>query len=146
MTIEWRLGWLSQQFHPRFLGGTTRFALIAGLAGSDYIAPYVFSAHVAWKDMVQGHLAGLPTTVLAGILITDENLPPRQFCLWARPFHHMNQTNNRRRYHRGRWTSNHARIVFDHFGLVFEDQNDSTPDPGDIEGLEVLVENKHGVI
>lgn len=144
MAGGWRLEWLSQQLHPRFPGGTTRFALIAGLAGGDHVVPCVLSAHVSRKDMVQSYLTGLPATVLAGILITDENPSPRQLCLWARPFDHMSQTNNRGGYHREGRTSNHTRIVFDHFGLVLEDQYDSAPDLADIEGLEVLVENQHG--
>jgi hypothetical protein len=52
MAGGWGLEWLPQEFHPGFLGRATRFALIASLAGTDYVIPAVLTIHMAWDHMV----------------------------------------------------------------------------------------------
>jgi hypothetical protein len=67
------LGWLMNQSHPGFLGGSACLATITGNTGTDHIFPGMLSAPVSRDDMVQGKVSALLATILAGVLVTLEN-------------------------------------------------------------------------
>ena len=62
---------------------------IAGYAGTNHIFPDVFTTSVSRDDMVQGKLMGLLATILAGILVTVENLKAGQPSLGAGTLNHI---------------------------------------------------------
>src|SRR5829696_4790188 len=73
-----RLAWFLAQCHPRFGRELTPFAVVARLTGRDEIVPGVHSAPRARHDVVDGQVVTLPSAVLAGVAVADEDLTPRQ--------------------------------------------------------------------
>ena len=84
MTIAVWLNRLMTQPHPGLLGSPAGLAAITGYTGTHYIFPGVLAAPVAWYDVVQGKLPGFLATVLAGIMVTFEDLESGQFLLRLR--------------------------------------------------------------
>ena len=70
------------------------FTVVAARAGGHYIGPDVLPAQVLGQDMVHGQFAGVPPTVLAGVVIPAEDLPAGQFDLQARAVDHLLQPDN----------------------------------------------------
>jgi len=75
------LGRLINQSHPGLMRGPTCLAAITGYTGTNYIFPGMLSTPVSWDDMVQGKLSSFPATILAGVLVTFENLESGQLSL-----------------------------------------------------------------
>lgn len=69
-------GWggVMKQFHSGLGGSLTRFTAVTKYTGADHIFPDVFASPVAGNNMVQGKLLRFLTAVLAGVLVTVENL------------------------------------------------------------------------
>jgi hypothetical protein len=91
-----RGGRLPQGLHPYFLRKAARLAAVAGHAGADHILPLVLAAPVAWDNMVNGQLMRLPATVLAGIAVSDEHLPPGELALRSRALDEVDEADDRR--------------------------------------------------
>src|SRR5262245_37590058 len=73
--------WLERrtcQAHARFLGQTAALAVIAVLARSNEVVPCVGSAAMARDDVIERQVVRLRSAVLAGVLVADEDLLPRE--------------------------------------------------------------------
>jgi len=66
--------------HPCLLGGPLAFALIAGHAGGDHVLPVGLASAGTGHHMIYGQaaLGGLSATVLADVVVSSQNRPPRQ--------------------------------------------------------------------
>jgi hypothetical protein len=68
-----RSGRVSEKLHARHFGRTTRFALIAGLAGAYDVVPGVYAPEAARHNMVYREFFGLPAAVLTGEIVSHKN-------------------------------------------------------------------------
>ena len=54
--------------------GSSPFAMVAGWAGCSQVDPFMGASLAAWNDMVNRQLGCSFTTILAGVIISPENL------------------------------------------------------------------------
>lgn len=69
---------VANELHPRFLGAATCFAVVASLAGADYVVPIMLAAEMTRDNMIQGQLPRFLATVLAGVAVSNKYLSPCQ--------------------------------------------------------------------
>jgi hypothetical protein len=74
VAVEVGAGGLAEGSHARLLRGAARLAMITGLAGADHVIPVVEAASVPGYDVIQGELPGFLAAVLAGVVISNENI------------------------------------------------------------------------
>lgn len=69
-------GWLGRmdQNHIGFFEGSAAFYMVALGAGGHHVFPGLLSTEVAGDDMIQGEVGFLSPTVLAGKVVTAEQL------------------------------------------------------------------------
>lgn len=93
--------------------------------------------------MINGQVSRPFTTVLAGVIITPENLPAGQFDLETRAVNHVLQPNDRGA-RKGRSSGVNLSPSIHHHGcLVCQNQTNRTAQVADIDWLEIGVEYKH---
>ena len=117
--------------------------MIAGRAGGYYIGPDVLSAHMFGQDMVDRQFAGVPSTVLADIIITAEDLSTGQFDLQAWAVDHLLQPYDgwpREGLFNG---LDVAASIHHHVCLPRKDQANGAAGITNIDRLEVGVENQY---
>ena len=73
-----RTSWRARQAHPRLIKTLSTLAVIAGPTGTYQVVPDVATAKMAGKHMVQGQFPTSQAAVLAGVVITDEDLATGQ--------------------------------------------------------------------
>lgn len=81
----------ANELHSRFLGAATCFAVVASLAGADYVVPIMPAAEITRDNMIQGQLPGFLATVLAGVAVSNEYLSLCQPSLWLRTLHQIDE-------------------------------------------------------
>ena len=89
--------------------------------------------------MVDRQIAAANATVLAGVVIANENFPTRQLHTWPGPPDHVDEPNHRRGKEfalRGHdWNS----IELKHLCLLMEDEAERATNRADVKRLVVLV-------
>lgn len=117
---------LTIEIHTGFSGCPVAFLDIAFQAGRCHIIPGVDTASRARHDMVDCQVVSSYSAILAGVIITMENIAPREAYLFVRDFHIMPEPD----YHRHRRIGiDEAAFVLYLLGLAFQEQYDGTP-PG----------------
>ena len=128
-----------QQVHVHFPQLSAAFMMVAARAGSHYVGPDVLAAQVLGGDMIHRQFAGMPATVLAGVVIPTENLPAGQLDLQARAMDHLVEPDDRRA---GQGLFNRldgAATIHHHVGFSGEDQANGTTGIADVHGFEIGV-------
>ena len=80
--------------HARLLYCATSFAMIAGCAGRYQVLPAVLSSQTAGNDVIYSQVLLTLTAVLAGVIISSEDLALAQFDMRARPLDHRVQADD----------------------------------------------------
>ncbi len=66
------------EVHPGIFQSSPAFPMIARRAGGDNILPAMRSSQMAWNDVVNGQIDRVFATILAGVVIPPQDLPPRK--------------------------------------------------------------------
>ena len=113
------------------------FAVVAVRARRHDVRPQVLTAHVAWHHMVHRQPAVALSTILAGIIITSEDLSARQFDVGTRPVDLTLQPDDRwardELFHRSDVTAS----IDDHAGFARQEQANRTTCRADIDRFEI---------
>lgn len=128
-----------EQGHIGLHGGFTTFAMIALRAGCHQIVPGVIAAQGARDDMINGKLSGALAAVLAGVVITPEDLCLGQLNRRARTFDHIGKTDDGWGLEENRNGFDVPPAVGDQGGFFGEDQADGAFCCANIEGFKVCV-------
>lgn len=74
--------------HMSLFQSSPSFAVIAGRAGRDQVAPRMITSEAAGNDVINGQLGSRISTILAGVIIPSQDFSLVEFHLDARPFDH----------------------------------------------------------
>jgi len=91
--------------------------------------------------MVNGQIVGMDATVLAGVVIASEDLPPAQFNPWPWPVHYVFQTDDRGAGVRSTRRVDEPPSVLDDLRLAAQDHDESPFHRRDAQRLVVLVQH-----
>ncbi len=91
-----RLGRGVEQMHLRLFKRATAFMMVAAWAGGNQVIPSVLSPQMARDDVIDRQGRSVFAAVLAGIVISAQDLTLGELDARARSFYHSLQTNNRR--------------------------------------------------
>jgi hypothetical protein len=93
--------------------------------------------------VVNSEVTSLNSAVLAGEMISDEDLPPAEFHPGIGPLDHIHEPDYRGRIeHRGRRVDHHI-ILLENLGFAIEDKDDRPADVAHVEWFIVGIEHKH---
>lgn len=131
-------GW-PKQLHVSLLWCVPSFAAVARLAGADQVFPGVSAPQIAGRDVIQGKVSGLSTTVLAGVFVPDEDLAAGKFGVEEGGFDHLAQADDRWIGKGMAGTAQEAETSFHHLRLAPMDENHRPPHAAEVKGNIVLV-------
>lgn len=126
------------------VGRLAAFAVVAGRTSCYQVIPGVRSALVARHDVVDGQFGGLGAAILAGVIITAEDLCLGQLDGGARAFDHVLQADDGRGGVKLGNCFDIAAAVFDQPGFLGEDQRQGAFCRANIERLKVRVQYQYG--
>src|SRR5205823_1727241 len=92
---------------------------------------------------VEGQVVRLTTAVLARVVVTDEDLTPRQLHPWPRALDVVLQPDDGWRAVVNPRRPDDLVIELDHFGLLAEQQAEGSRQVADVERLVILVQHEH---
>jgi hypothetical protein len=92
---------------------------------------------VAWDDVIYCQVPGLATAILAGVVISPEDLFLGELHPGARPPDHVAQLYHRRAQKRGGRRADDPTAVLQDLGLAHHDQSDSPLDIANIQRFVV---------
>lgn len=94
-------------------------------------------------DVIESEIGRPTPTVLAGVIVPDEDLFPGQFHTWTRALDHIHEADHRRRSEFPRGGSEREIVLFEDLGLAVEDKHDRSANVADIERFVILVEHQN---
>lgn len=83
-----------QQMHVGLFQCPTSFAMVAGWAGCNQVAPFMSTSLAAWIDVVNRQLRRSFAAILASVIVSPEDLAFIKFYPDARSFDHPIQPND----------------------------------------------------
>jgi hypothetical protein len=112
--------------------------MIATLAAGNQIIPRGLPSARAWQHMIERQLRGriLRAAVLAGRMIAQKNVFPRERSTFKRNVDVFSQTDNRRCVNGEFLRVKDVPVVLLHARYPFEDHHDSAPFGAHIDGLK----------
>ena len=127
----------TQEVHVRLFHFSAPFAVVAVRARRDDIGPQVLAAHMTRDHVIHCQPAIALPAVLAGIIITPEDLPAGQFDVGTRPVDLTLQPDDRwardELFHRSDVTAS----IDDHAGFARQEQANRTTCRADIDRFEI---------
>jgi hypothetical protein len=126
-----------QQPHVGLSERAAALPVVAGRARAHQVFPMVLSPIVAWEDVIHGQVLCLLAAILAGVVISPEDLFLGELHPGARPPDQVDQL-----YHRGAQESSGRGVddpsaVLQNVGLAHHDQGDSPLDVADVQRFVV---------
>jgi len=103
------------------LEGSATLSTVAGRAGAHQVLPLVAAPMVAWDNVIHRQVLGLPATILAGVIITSEDLFLGEFHPGARPFDHIHQLDHRGAQEGGGRSTDDPSAILQNLGLAHHD-------------------------
>jgi hypothetical protein len=110
---------------------------IAVWAGAHQVFPIVLASVVAWDNVVYGQVLGLMTTVLAGVVISSENLFLSELNPGAGPPDYGGQLYHRRAQKGSGGGADDSAAILQDLGLTHHDQVHGPLDVADVERFVV---------
>jgi hypothetical protein len=137
-----RLERRADESHPGLLEELAALAVVTALAGRDEVVPGVAAAAVARHDVVERQVVGRSTAVLARMAVAGEHLAASQLDARPGPADLVLQPDDTRGAELRPRRPDHLVVVFDHFGLLAEDESKGSRQVADVERFVVLVEHE----
>lgn len=129
----------------RFFEGLAAFKVVAAWAGSDNIFPNMQTAEVSGYYVVYRERSALTPAVLAGVLITLENLLLGEMDRLARLGYHSVQTDNGWDGIFVRDRANNSPSIHDQECSLAQHKLDRAAHIRDVDGLIVSVQDQHSL-
>jgi len=126
-----------QKMHVRLFHFSPSFAVIAVRACRDDIRPQVRASHVARDHMVHCQPAVALPAILAGIIITSEDFPSRQFDVRPRSMNLTLEPDDRGTRDQLSHGSDVTAPVHDHTGFTRQEQAHRASCRTDIDGFKI---------
>jgi hypothetical protein len=117
--------------------------MVAVLAGSDQVVPVVLAASIARDDVVEGELSRAMAAVLAGVVVTEEDIAATEASAGVRSSDYVDQANHGGDLKNKRGATQVAPSVLQHLGFTSVQQDEDAPGTADVQRLVVLIENQY---
>ena len=101
---------------------------------------------MARHDVVEGQVVRLPAAVLAGVPVAGEDLAAGELDPRPRAADQVLEADDGGRAVLGPHRPDHLVVVFDHFGLLAEDEAEGPRQVTDVQRLVVLVQNEYDTV
>ena len=124
--------------HPGFLRSPVSLPMIATLAAGNQIIPRGLPSARAWQHMIERQLRGriLGAAVLAGRVVAQKNVFPRERSTFKRNVDVLSQTDNRRCVNGESLRMEDVTIVLLYPRYSLEDHHDGAPFGAHVDRLE----------
>ena len=140
------LVWLHPEVHVGLGYTLSTLAMITRTASRDDILPNVETASRAWDDVIDGELSTPPAAVLAGVIVANEDFPPRKLDPGTWTANEVVKPDNRWHDVNSPGSRNYFRVLLEYFGFATQDKNERAAHIADVERLVILVEDENCVI
>jgi len=132
-----------QQPHVGLPESSAALSTVAVWAGAHQVLPMMLSRIVAWDDVIHGQVLCLTTALLAGVVISPEDLFLSELHPRARPPDHIDQLYHRGAQKGGGRGTDDPPAVLQNVGLTDHDQGHGPLDVADVQRFVVQVKDKN---
>lgn len=141
-----RLAGHSVEFHPCFQHALAPLAVIAGLAASHHICPFVLAATTAWYHMIDREVAPVTAAVLTSKTVADEYFATVKFHSWTWPPDKCPQPNDRGDSVGSQLGMKMLGALLQNIRLPTKNEHNRTANVAHIQWFIVLVEHQNSVV
>src|SRR5688500_8181920 len=117
--------------------------MIARAASAHQVVPCVPATAVPRHHVVERQLLGLRAAVLAGVVVAQKDLAPREPDAGARTLHELYQADHRRARDRKRGRADGASTVLQDLSLPTVEEDHGAPGVADVDRLIVLIKHQY---
>ena len=135
-----------EQPHAGFFRTATTLVMVAVRAGRDHVRPDVQATLIPGNNVVNGQTRVATTAVLAGEVVSSKDLAAGKLHVRAWASYLLLKPNDRRPRQCNRDRVQVAPSVGNHGSLAPEDKHHGASRRADVDGLEVGIEDKYGLV
>lgn len=134
----------SVEHHARFLHALGALAVITGATAGDNVVPRVPATATAGNHVIDGQISAVISTILARVVIANENLAPAQFDAWARASYEGPESNDRGRLKSTLGGVQSVIVLLEHISLATKYEHKGPSNVAHVQRFIVLVQYQDG--